>query len=357
MRAVAVEDLKPEMVLARSIYTSDGRALLMKGVQLKPFYVQRLKECGITFVYIQDDRYGHIEVDDVVREETRVQALQAMRATMEESAKGPVKLQSRRVSQIINDIMDELLAQKELLVQLTDIRSLYDYTFGHCVSVAVFALMTGISMGYNQLRLKQLGVGALLHDVGKSRIAPEIINKPGRLTDAEYAEIRKHTVYGYEILVHSQDIHLLSAHVAFQHHERFNGTGYPRGLKGEEIHEYARITAVADVYDAMSTDRSYRKRHLPHEVVEFIVASSGSLFDPQVVKTFIRHVALYPVGTVVKLNTGQIGIVIKAYPDFPTRPRVRLVRDPHGQELSSYIDLDLTEDLTTFIVEVLPSLD
>ena len=156
---------------------------------------------------------------------------------------------------MVDQIIDELLADLSVLVNLTDIRTFDDYTFASLSNVSVLAIMTGITMGYNDLQLKELGVGAILHDLGKIRIDKSILSKTGELSKEEYEEVKRHPVYGFEILRQYQDVSLLSANVAFQHHERWDGSGYPRGLSGENILEYARIVAACDVYDALLADR------------------------------------------------------------------------------------------------------
>lgn len=147
-------------------------------------------------------------------------------------------------------------------------------------------------------------MGSLLHDIGKMMIPPEILHKPGRLTDEEFDIIKNHAKYGFDILRKQGDVPLLSAHCALQHHEKWNGGGYPRGLAGEEIHPYARALAVGDVFDALTTHRVYRRAMLPHEAMEIIYADTNSHFEQSVVETFRRTVAIYPVGVTVKLNSG-----------------------------------------------------
>jgi HD-GYP domain-containing protein (c-di-GMP phosphodiesterase class II) len=173
--------------------------------------------------------------------------------------------------------------------------------------------MTGISLEYDELKLRDLGVGALLHDIGKIEIDPEILNKSGRLLPEEAVEIKGHPIKGFEILRKNPDISLISAHCAYQHHERFDGSGYPRRLNGEQIHEFAHIVAIADVYDALTSDVSYRRAVPVYEAIAIILKASGTLFDENLVNYFIENIAIYPIGTVVRLNTNQIGVVVRAW--------------------------------------------
>ncbi|MFA6808906.1 MAG: HD-GYP domain-containing protein, partial [Eubacteriales bacterium] len=191
----------------------------------------------------------------------------------------------------------------------------------------------------------------IMHDIGKTMISRDIINKKGRLKEEEYAEIKKHCLFGFDVIRKNRDFSLHSAHVALQHHEQWLGTGYPRGIKGEDIHEYGRIAAVADVYDALTSVRPYRGAMQPYEAYEYIVAQSGYQFDPEIVRIFMKCVAVYPLGTGVLLSNGQRGNVIRQNPGFSTRPVVRVIYQ--GDEpLDNPVDYDLAKHLSLMITKV-----
>lgn len=146
---------------------------------------------------------------------------------------------------------------------------------------------------------------------------------------------------------------MASAYVAWQHHEKFDGTGYPCGLKGKEIHEYARITALADVYDALTTNRSYREQIMPHEAIEYLRDSEGTAFDPEIAEVFLDKIAPFPVGSIVLLNNGEKAVVIRINKEFPGRPVVASIYDGFGNRLLQPVERDLKKDLTLFITKVL----
>ncbi|MGB9804909.1 HD-GYP domain-containing protein, partial [Desulfofundulus sp.] len=215
---------------------------------------------------------------------------------------------------------------------LTEICSADMYTYAHSVDVCVLALTVGVKFGYEKKDLLRLGIGGLLHDLGKSKVPPEILNKPGKLTPEEFREIKKHPAYGYKIILESQDrIDPRSAAVILNHHERYDGTGYPRGLKGDEIDEMSAICSVADVYNAITTDRVYRKAHPPHEAYEMIMASGDLMFSSRIVEAFLKCVLPYPPGSVVRLSSGLVGVVLRVKQGFPFRPVLKLVGS--GEEL------------------------
>ena len=183
----------------------------------------------------------------------------------------------------------------------------------------------------------------------KSRLPEEILNKKTPLTETEFAEITQHTTYGFEILRKNNDISLLSAHVAFQHHEKWDGTGYPRGLKGNEIHEYGRLTAVADVYEALTSKRVYRNAIEPNEAYEYVISQANTHFEPRVIEVFKKHIAIYPSGSGILLSNGQRGNVVKQNPTFPNRPFVRVFYQ-NEEVLNTPIDYNLADYPSIMIV-------
>lgn len=352
MRLISLEHVKSHMLLGRTIYDAQGRILLAKGAPLSDHYIRRLKGLGIHSLYVEDGTAPAIEIEDVVADQTRLEAIKATRDAIAQIKTGAI-VTSRKLQKAVTDIIDDLLTNREIIIQLTDIRTMQDYTFGHSVNVCVLSVMTGMALGYNQLRLKELGSGALLHDVGKAWIDETLLNSERIFTPEEFMRIQQHTNYGFEILSKTENISSIAAHVAWQHHERYNGKGYPRGLAKGQIHEFARIVAVADVYDALTTDRPYRNRMMPYEVIEIIRCAGGNDFDPEVVECFIKNIAVFPRGCLVRLNNGQKGVVVKVKKDFPTRPAVRLLSDEKGRRIEGEEIIDLMTNLTVFVVEVL----
>lgn len=340
------------MRIAKNVYWSDGNVLLAKGVCLHSGYIEKLKDFGIASVYIISDLFGKIEVDELVTEQTRSEATQIVKETMEniKNARTP---EGEKVIRIVDSITDELISNPNIMVNLVEVRAMNDYTFAHCLGVGILAMVAGIGLGYDYKHLKELGIGAILHDIGKAFIPDEVLYKPGPLSREEYEAIKTHTKLGYDIIRDCNDFSMSSAHVAWQHHEKYNGTGYPRGLSGESIHEYARVTALADVYDALTTNRSYREQIMPHEAIEYIRDGEGIFFDPEIAEVFLEKIAPFPAGSVVMLNNGEKAVVIKNNNEFPGRPIVASVFDPAGNKLEQPIERDLRKDLTLFVKKVL----
>lgn len=352
IRLLAVDNLKDGMRIAKNVYWSDGNVLLAKGVCLHHGFIEKLKAFGITSVYIIDDLVGKIDVDELVTEQTRTEATKIVKETMQ-NVKNARTPEGEKVIKIVDSITDELIHNPNIIINLVEVRAMNDYTFAHCLGVSILAMVTGIGMGYDYKRLKELGIGAILHDIGKAFIPDELLYKPGQLTKEEYESIKTHTKLGYDIIRDCNQFSMSSAYVAWQHHEKFDGTGYPRGLKGESIHEYARITALADVYDALTTNRSYRDQIMPHEAIEYLRDSEGIAFDPQIAEIFLDKIAPFPVGSIVLLNNGEKAVVIRINKEFPGRPVVASIYDGFGNRLLQPVERDLRKDLTLFISKVL----
>ena len=377
------------MYLTQDVTNYRGEILLYAGGELNQFYIQKLKHLGISYVHVQSIE-GYAQPNKPkknqcksklkiagISQETRSQAMAVVQNILEEVEEtGELEenhvVQTRKMvdeiikevveSRIIvenledyrpvNTVVDELITNQQIFNNVESIRTYDEYTFIHCVNVCVMSIIIGLAFRYDKANLAQLGVGSLLHDIGKVKIGKEIINKPGRLTEEERKEVEKHTDYTFQILRERHDISYLSALIAYEHHERFDGLGYPRGLKGDQIHEYARIVAVADVYDALVTNRCYRPRMYSYQAAEIIQASSGTHFDPGVVKAFMDNIVIYPIGNPVELNNGARGVVAKINKQIPARPVVLIFYDQDGKHLDTPQKVDLTENLTLFITKV-----
>lgn len=351
MRAVPVEVVQPGMVVAKTIYGEHSKILLARGVALTEQYIYRLKELGIMSLYVTDETLGDIEVPETISEQTRVETMNLTREAFG-NVRMNKKINVQKVNQIVDRIIEEILSRKNFMQCLLDIRALNNFTFAHSVNVTVLALITGIGIGFARDKLKQLAVGALFHDIGKIGLPEDLLVK-AELTVEEEAEVRKHPEAGFEILRKIDGVSLLSAHVAYQHHERFNGAGYPRGLNDSGINQFARIVAVADNYDNLTTDRAGRPRLYPQQAVEYLILNSGTYFDPEIVKDFIDNIALFPVGTLVLLNSGEKGVVVKAHKGFPTRPVVRVTKDRTGEPVTPPFEVDLLDKHVYFLTGVL----
>ncbi len=247
-----------------------------------------------------------------------------------------------------SELSDEIVRDPQVLLQISVLKAIDDYTFSHAIHVAVYATTLARLLGFSTQEMKQISLAGLLHDIGKMDIPLEILNKPDSLNPDEYKTIKEHVRHGYKRVCSFKDVDSKILYAIGQHHERMDGTGYPLGLKGPEIHKWARIIAIADVYDAVTSKRVYKDAILPHEGAEILMGSVGHL-DHGLAKMFLKYISVYPVGCEVMLSSGETGKVIATNPDLPTRPFVQLTgKDGQGARV-----INLSNSLTTFITGII----
>lgn len=347
------------MRLAKKIFSEDGLVLLSEGVELTDRLILRLTEYGIQYVYIQDARTEDIQVQSLISDETFHVALKGIRTTFQDMLQKPKQKKGEvhpyiagPFKEMMGLIIDDLSNHKDAMIMLMNMSIVDHYLYQHSLNVCVYTTLLGLSHGYSRDETMVLGLGALLHDIGKTQIDLDILKKPGQLTDDEYMKMKDHSFAGYLILKEEPNLPLIVAHCALQHHERLDGSGYPRGLQGDSIHEYAKWIGIVDSYDAMTTNRVYRKSMLPHEAVERLYAGSGTLYEQWMLQYFRDRVAIYPLGITVHLNTGEVGVVVKIHTGYPHRPIVRVLYNEAGEELKIPYEIDLAIQLTVFIADV-----
>jgi HD-GYP domain-containing protein (c-di-GMP phosphodiesterase class II) len=348
MRLISLSMLKPEMILAKSIYYRDN-LVLREGTGNLERYVNSLLRLGIDYIYIDDNKSRGIEIPDAISEETRLMCKQVLRQTIEDFATKTV-IDIREVSSAVSSIIDGILENPDVQVSLNDIGATDEYTFSHSVSTTVYSLIIGNKLGYSRSMLEKLGTGAILHDMGKILLDNKIINKVGKLTEEEFEYIKTHTTRGYEALKKCVNLTELSRIISLYHHERMDGKGYPTGTPAAELHEFARIVAIADVYDALVSDRCYRRKWSSNQAVNYLVEHSETQFDLKLVSVLIKQIAIYPNGSMVRLSNQVVGIVREQNKNFPLRPFVRVISDENGDEISPY-EVDLMKVLSVTIIE------
>lgn len=249
---------------------------------------------------------------------------------------------------IAGRIADEVTRDPQILMQISMLKAFDNYTFSHAVHVAVYASTLANFLKMPQDKIQELCLAALLHDIGKVDVPDEILNKPGSLTQEEFAIIKEHPRNGYKRVYKFSNVTKDILQAIYQHHEKMDGNGYPQRLTGEQIHPWARIISVADVYDAVTTDRVYRDSLLPHVGAEILMSCAGQL-DHNYIYTFLNNMPIYPVGSKVKLSTGEMGVVSRIIPNMPLRPVIKVI-DGQGREVRTLL---LNKELTVFITELL----
>ena len=300
MRYVSLENITDDMVLAQNIKDEFGRVLLTKGSKLSPLKRDKLRNFDVYGVYIDDAWSADIFIEPVVDETLAKNTVNALK-----------EMNLDAVSDCAAEIVDKLMSADDYIHDVETIKEYDENTFEHCMNVAVTAVTLGIGLGYNYYRLKNLAVGSLLHDIGKQLVPIDIITKKGRLTDAEMAVVREHPTYGYNMLTKEINAFSSTREIVHQHHENWDGSGYPRGLKGDDIYELAMLTHVCDVFDALISKRSYKEAFSYHTAIEILKEGSETMFRPEMVEAFFKYVPVYHKGSQVKLTNGEEALVYK----------------------------------------------
>ena len=346
-----------------NIYGRDGRLLLAKGATLTSRAIAHLVKLGIWEVYIDSPETHDIVVEGAISEFTRRRFLIEVNKEFQKISmskdKRHININVDVLKRIVKTALRELFANKRNLINLINLKAFDDYTYMHSIDVMIYSLVLGMIIPLPDDKLELLGLGAILYDTGFLLLPKSILEKPDKVTDEEFEILKNHTTLGYDFLESIIELPTVVRNVALSHHERWNGNGYPRGLKGEKIPIFSRIVAISDVYDALVSDRSYREAYLPHIALEYLMSGGGTLFDIKLVRAFIERIAVYPLGTTVKLNTGEVGVVSKVEPGFSSRPTVRILYNDNKEKLNldSIYEIDLMEKPTILIEKVVKYLN
>ena len=366
MRLVPLESIRDGCLLAKDIYDSQQRILLKKGAILNSLIINKLREYNIFTLWVNEE-YSDKEIATIIKPQLRKKSIKVLKDTFKSadnfqslwyekghfSRKESVNCSNEylaSVYKLAEELVDSILSNRNVMVNLVDIKSIDDCTYNHSINVALLSLVIGLAIKLPLNDLKDLCVGALIHDIGKVLVNKDLIIKKGSLTSEEYISVKKHTIKGFSYLKNIPNISTAVRLIALQHHERVDGLGYPAGLTGDQINPLAKIVAVADVYDALSSHRPYRRALLPNEAMEYIMAHSGTIFDHDIVTVFSRTVVPYPNGTVVKLSNGDIGVVLDTPLYYPLRPDIRIIESKEKKNIGRLISL--LEELSIVITDI-----
>lgn len=248
------------------------------------------------------------------------------------------------VNQVVSEMADSVLRNPDALTSLSRLKHFDEYTFFHSVNTSLLALSLGRNLGVEEPLLHQLGVGTLLHDIGKTKVPLEILNKPGKYEDHEFEIMKQHVMRGAEVLSGTTGLTDNFLKPALEHHERVDGTGYPYRRQKSELSQFGMMAAVVDIYDAITSDRCYHKAKPAHEALQFLylISQKGHL-EHTLVQRFIQVVGVYPVGSIVRLNTGEVAIVTRINRQSPLEPVIMIVKGPGNTLLSHPETVDLAQ--------------
>lgn len=347
MRRIPLDHLQEGMKLGRTIYTEDGSILMREGTELNQDVGKKLKRYGYESIYITDALSSE-SFDDMISSKLRVMSVKEVKNVFQSfdtyqkrinnlsstnlNTKKKIAYDATgKMSKLATDIVSDLMNKRHNEINMVDIKNAKGYLYQHSVNVAVLSIIFGMKLGLTQNKLQALAVGSLLHDIGFNFIDYDKI-KGHDEDDVEIFDLVKvHPQKGYEYLKDNVDINAHVKQIVLQHHEWCNGEGYPFGLKSNEIGELSKIVAICDVYDNLTSDHLYRTAYEPQEAQEHMMVASVKRLDPELVKKFIKITIPYPVGTVVSLTNGELGVIEDVNLDYPLRPKIKVVKQVVGR--------------------------
>lgn len=344
MRIVMIDELNDEMVLAKEIVDFEtGRVLL--GVDSSDLlrHVERLRRLGIQYVYVQESFLGNIPVDPVVKEEIRNCAEKAL-VEIYSKLQCDQNPEYAEVITTVKDLINEVLGNQEISVNVYEMRGTGGDFIGHSVNVAFLSLLIAKTFQYDDDKMRKLGMGAILHDIGVAGMPESLLAKQADFSLDEKLLYEQHPLIGYHMVKDSWQISALSRSVILSHHERSDGSGYPRHLLKGDIHEFSRIVGLADCFEELTGGHPLSAKIGLSQAVEFLSIHADGWFDAELVHKFISRIPVFQTGTTVHLHDGRTAIVIGQNNGFPTRPLLRVLQDNAGNRLDPGVELNLLEN-------------
>lgn len=355
---VRTRSLQPGMRIDQAIVDRMDRTLIARGTLLDDYLIESMQKLGIGGVYIsegEEDPEAEKEIDEKLPAAVRhtiskMRTADPSKVKLSESVKKRVsegvqylynnsssETFTNTTNSITKDLMKAINDNDAIAVDINALKTSDEYTFKHSVDVATMSMVIAKEQGLPQQDIYNIGIAGLLHDMGKSKIPLEVLNKPAKLSDEEFAIMKKHPVLGYEILKEKEDFSQVIALAVLQHHEKMNGKGYPMGVASDKICPYAKILSVADVYDALVTARPYKKAFSQRTAVEMIMSMTEEL-DITAMKSFFSSVILYPVDSTVELSNGESARVVKNNKGSVLRPTVVGLTDGKVYDLANDLE-------------------
>ena len=352
---IPTRQLKTGMKIDQAVTDATGRALIAKGAYLDDFQIEFLmSKGGGIFIAEGEPDPDELEAGIQIPEKTR-EVIEKVRVEDRSKVKLKEDVKKRvgegiqylfkntdsqsfidETENVSNELLHAITDDDAVAIDISILKVSDEYTFKHSVDVATMAMIIGKNYGLTKDEIREIGISGLLHDVGKSKVPTEILNKPAKLDEKEFEIMKNHSLLGYNILKENKKFPMSIMSGVLQHHEKINGTGYPMGVTGDKIGKYAKIIAVADVYDALVTERPYKTGFAKREAIEMIMAMTQEL-DIKAMKSFLKSVILYPVDSVVKLSNGQVAKVVENNPLNALRPKVVEIETGTVYDLASDI--------------------
>jgi HD-GYP domain-containing protein (c-di-GMP phosphodiesterase class II) len=376
IKKINVEELKPGMHVHDLNCGWLNHPFVSNSMTIKDDHtIQKIGKQGIREVYIDTDKGWDVldaPTEEEVREEIREgldrvadeavdylpqvtlreelakaskikkEAKQTVHDIMDDIRFGK-QVSKERIEPVVDKMIDSIFRNQDALLSLSRIRTVDEYTYTHSMTVGILMITFGKHLGFDLSLLREVGVGAILHDVGKMKVPMKILISSGVLSEEELKKVKEHVIHSRALLEETKGMSEISILLAAQHHERVDGSGYPERLKGEEIEMYSQAVAIVDVYDAMTSERCYQRRMPPTDVLGKLYEWSKFHFNPELVQHFIKCVGIYPIGSLVLLESGFLAVVVNHGHKSMLQPVVRIIYNTHKQSHVIPYDIDLEQ--------------
>ena len=356
MQRLALEFVRPNMLLARDVYDQDGTIIIAAETSLTERLIQRLKNWEILSVFVRNPLIELPPISPAVQEATRNRARLMVEHAFNVIRRAEQFSMSTEEQQTVHSVVEEATQDPRTLIHVAQLDRNARDILSHSVNVALLSTATALSMGIKKAEpLHELALAAMLHDIGLLMIPRDLIIRRGKLTPEEFAIYREHANWGQTILQQTTTLPASLAKVAQEHHENADGSGYPLRLTAETLHPFSRIVSAVNAYENLCTGVSECKSCQAYLAYESIMAGAGTRFDIKVAKALLSRLPMYPVGSLVELTNGLIGVVISASQDMPHRPQLKILADADESLLENPFFLDLADldNQTLFVHEVL----
>ncbi|MGB3367557.1 MAG: HD-GYP domain-containing protein [Acidaminobacteraceae bacterium] len=355
MRSIPTNFLKGSEVLGETLYTSKGHMLVKEGTLLTELLIKKINTNKIYTVYIHDEHCDN-QINRIIDQSLRLQGIEIIRELFTLAAKNKdILVAHNKLSDYADDVLYETSTIRNQQIEYIDIKNLDDYLYSSSLNTAILSILIARQANVPRDMIKQIFFGAIYHDIGLAMIPPEVINKNSELTIDEKMMILMHPKKGHEFLKSKTYLSAYVKAITLQHHEHMDGSGYPNRKKHDEIHLYAHIVGIADIYDAMTSDKPYKMAVSPNEAIEYITSTAGSHFPLDITEIFAKKINPYPVGSLVLLSKNMHAVVDKVHDGFPLRPSVRIINKVAGKY--EYIPLNLMENNSILIEKMIYSLE
>jgi len=358
MPRYTLDELELGSIIGKSIYTRNGHLLIKKGTVISYEIISKLKKYNISYYHVLENISKNIKKTPLIDDEKMASSISAIQSVFEHvldknhlnTHTTIPKEQMEMVKTVIEALMAVIFQSETLLYTVADFLEKDDYTYRHSVNVTVLTILTAKTLNYPEIEIKDIALGALLHDIGKIFVPSDLIKKTTYLSLSEQKIIKEHPELGYQLVKDMPDLTNRVKLIIRYHHEKLDGSGYPHGVFSESIPKYVRIVTICDMYDSMTTDRIYRKKMPIYIALEILMKDCVYTIDPIIYRAMASTICMFPVGQGVLLSDGRIGIVTLYHPRNPTRPTIKIIHFDSVHRNVQLELLDLQKNSTLFIV-------